>query len=142
MNKIALFLTAALVAGFVSIRITGFCLSERPEGLDEQKLNARIANYRCFKQTLVDSLEALESGHLSLREAQERIRATASRFHPIFLETLALSEPGPTEVERVAHNLVEHVRADQDMAPHLPARVRALEIELEALVCEQQRAAP
>jgi|SRR6516165_3968288 hypothetical protein len=129
MNKIATLLTAALIAGFVAVKMSDDPSLKRSPWMDEQKLQERLRNYQCFKQTLNEALDSLEKGEISLKEAHARVFAAARRFQPEYLEHLSKIEPGTTDDERVARNLVGHLQ----MAEDLQERSRALKIELRAI---------
>jgi hypothetical protein len=66
---------------------------------------------------------------INLKEAHARVCGAARRFQPDYLEHLTQVEPGATDAERVAHNLVGHLRSVEELEP----RARALEIELHAI---------
>jgi hypothetical protein len=126
MNKIATILTAVLIAGFVAMKMSDMQASAPLIWLDDQDFRERLVNYQCFKQTLEGTLASLGKGEFSLKEAHARVCAAARRFQPDYLEHLAEVEPGTTDAERVAHNLVGHIRSIQELEP----RARALEHEL------------
>lgn len=126
MNKIATILTAVLIAGFVAVKMSDMPAPAPLSWMEDQEFRERVVNYQCFKQTLEETLVCLGTGELNLSEAHARVCATARRFQPDYLEHLTKVEPGTTDAERVAHNLVGHLRSVEKLKP----RARALEIEL------------
>jgi hypothetical protein len=126
MNKVATILTAVLIAGFAAVKMSDMPAPAPLNWMDEQEFRERLVNYQCFKQTLEETLVSLGKGELNLKEAHARVCAAARRFQPDYLEHLTQVEPGTTDAERVAHNLVGHLRSVELLEP----RARALEIEL------------
>jgi hypothetical protein len=139
MNKFAILLTTVLAAGFVGLK-----MMETPSGefswSDEQKLQEKLATYRCFKQTLETSVDELGKGEIRLREAHARVLEAARRFHPEFFAHLIRAEPGNSDEQRVAHNLVEHVRSVEEMDPNVRRQLPELEMELQELLMENSPA--
>jgi hypothetical protein len=134
MNKLALLLTAMGIAGIATVKLTGdpFEISVF-NWAAEQKQQEAIANYQSFKQTLDDCLNALAEGRMSLSEAQYRVQSAARCYRPDYLDWLTHAEDGTTNSERVARNLVGHLRASCDAKPHLLMRVEELELEVECI---------
>ena len=126
MNKVATILTAVLIAGFAAVKMSYIPTPAPLDWMDEQQFRERVVNYQCFKQTLEETLISLGKGELNLKDAHARVCAAARRFQPDYLEHLTQVEPGTTDAERVAHNLVGHLRSVEWLEP----RACALEIEL------------
>jgi hypothetical protein len=126
MNKVATILTAVLIAGFAAVKMSDMPAPAPFNWMDEQEFRERLVNYQCFKQTLEETLVSLGKGQLNLKEAHARVCAAARRFQPDYLEHLSQVEPGTTDAERVANNLVGHLRSVEELEP----RARALENEL------------
>jgi hypothetical protein len=137
MNKIALLLTAVLIAGFITINITDCPWALQYDLQDEKKLQERIAAYQCFKETLDDSLEALAKREMTLKEACKQVVSASRQSQPTYLYALRFTESGSTDAERVARNLVYHVGNIEVVDPLISPRLRELEIELEEFVREQ-----
>jgi hypothetical protein len=129
MNKVATILTAMLIAGFAAVKMSGVPAPAPLNWMDEQEFRQRLVNYQCFKQTLEETLVSLGKREINLKEAHARVCGAARRFQPDYLEHLTQVEPGATDAERVAHNLVGHLRSVEELEP----RARALEIELHAI---------
>jgi hypothetical protein len=137
MNKIATLLTGVLVAGFVSLKMTD--TQTEVTGQEELwRVQERLERYYQFKTAFEANLHALEFGTISLKEAQKRAEAAARENNPEYLCHLIHEERGKTDSERVAQNLVGHLRVDQDLKPERAGRLRALQVEL----AEFLRAAP
>jgi hypothetical protein len=126
MNKVATILTAVLIAGFAAVKMSDMPAPAPLNWMDEQEFRERLANYQCFKQTLEETLISLGKAEINLKEAHARVCGAARRFQPDYLEHLTQVEPGATDAERVAHNLVGHLRSVDELEP----RARALETEL------------
>ncbi len=135
MNKVVTILTAVLIAVFVAVKMSDTPAPGQLDWTDEEVLRERLVNYRCFKRSFEETVESLGKGELNLKEAQARVCAAARRFHPDYLEHITHEEPGARDAERVAQNLVGHLRNRQEFQP----RACALEIELHELREEAAR---
>jgi hypothetical protein len=131
MNKVATILTAVLIAGFATVTMSDAPAPSPLYWMDEQEFRERLVSYQCFKQILEETLISLGKGELNLKEAQARVCAAARRFYPDYFEHIAREEVGTTDAERVAHNLVGHLRSME-----LEPRARALESELREMYGE------
>jgi hypothetical protein len=100
---------------------------------DESQFNVTtqkmVVSYCSFKRTLTATLELLAQGKTSLEEARNRVYESALHYHPGYLEHIAKCERGTTPQERVARNLIGHVRSLEERNPTIYVRVSALEIE-------------
>ena len=131
MNKIVILLTGMLVAGFVTVKTTDFLPEQALDSLQEDtKLQEKLDHYQLFKTSFDATLLALESGAISLSEAQTQTLGAARENHPAYLGHLIHEEAGNTDAERVAQNLVGHLRTDLDPGPERALRLRGLENEL------------
>lgn len=130
MYKSAIALTSLLLTGVITVRMMDY---QRDPFLqaNEAQIEERLKNYECFKQTFDDSLEALADAELSLKQAHAQVNAAARQFYPLYIQYLATVEPGRTDEDRVAHNLVGHIRAMIGKRPELAERVRVLDRELQ-----------
>ena len=133
MNKLAILLTTILAAGFVSLKMTEPA-GEECAWADAQKIQEKFASYKCFKETLEITVDELGKGEVRLSEARARVVEAAGRYHPQFFPNLVHAEPGKSDDERVAHNLVGHVRSLEDIDPNIRIHLPALEKELQELV--------
>jgi hypothetical protein len=137
MNKIAIFLTLLVGASFVSVKVMDVDLDDPISSWDEErKIQERVTNYACFKQTLYATIDELKEGQIPLKKAHARIMTAARRYHPDFFVFLIESESGKSDEERVAKNLFEHVDSRAEFHPHLAPRVAALRLELQELLAE------
>jgi hypothetical protein len=90
----------------------------------------RVVSYHCFKGTLSTALDLLASGDIGLEEARARVYESALCYNPGYLQHLADCERGTTPQERVARNLIGHLRSRLQENPALCLRIQALELEL------------
>src|SRR4051812_37045633 len=134
MNKLALFLTAVLAAGFVTIKTAAPPPGPLVPSSNHRKVQERLIAYRCFKPALEDALDALAKGRISLEAACARVADASRGFAPGYLHSLTRAEAGATELERVARNLLGHLKCSEEVNPRLAPRLRALEAELNELV--------
>ncbi len=137
MNKLAILLTVVIVTGFTSVQM----MDSQPEvsvysWADAQATQDRITTYKCFKHTLEATIEELRRGSIRLKEAQSRVLAAARHYYPEFLVHLCLTEPGATDEERVARNLIEHVDNWEDFPPPLGGGPADLMRQLQELLDE------
>ena len=131
MNKIAILLTGVLVASFVTVKTTEFKSDQPLDTLQEDsRVQEKLERYQLFKASFDATLLAMETGAISLREAQRRIQAVARENHPGYLNYLIHEEAGNTDAERIARNLVGHLQIDLDIRPARAPRVHVLEAEL------------
>ena len=137
MNKLAVLLTAVLAAGIVTMKMADGPSEVSPQTVEnERALQERVANYQCFKQVLDGALEGLEKREIGLKAAHARVAAAAREHHPAFYERLRDWEPGASDEERLAHNLVGHLQSMAEDRTHLEPRIRELEMELQEFLCE------
>lgn len=137
MNKIAGLLTAILIAGAVAVKMNDVRFEAPQLWLDEDRdVRELVFRYQSFKEIFDDTLENLGHGKIDLRTARTRVEAASRCYWPAHVEFLTFAENGSTSEERIARNLVEHLRSVQNLEPHLKPRVRELEIELAELLRE------
>lgn len=135
MNKIALLLTSALIAGIAAVNLAGTPAADALKLVDDDRIvQQKVANYRCFKDVLEASLDGLRTRRISLAEAHTRVRSAAQRYRPEFLEMMISSDAGDTDDERLARNLIGHVRSEMAAKPGGARRVSELEAELEVFL--------
>ncbi|HZZ79252.1 MAG TPA: hypothetical protein VFE62_12090 [Gemmataceae bacterium] len=91
-----------------------------------EKVHELLTSYGCFKQTLTATLYLLENGDIKLEEARTRIYDSSLRYYPDYLEHIKLSEHATTDLDRIARNLIGHLKNGGLMAD---LRVLALEVE-------------
>ena len=114
-------------------------ISRFDESQFDDKTQERIVCYHCFKGTLTTTLDLLANGKISLEDARNRIYESALHYNPDYLKQIAMSERGTTPQERVARNLIGHLKSQEERTPTLSARIFALQIELADM---QRRADP
>jgi hypothetical protein len=125
----AIFLTGAFATLLVNLQTPSQSMGRFDESQLNDKTQERIVSYYCFKSTLTTTLELLALGKTSLEEARNRVYESALHYHPGYLKHIAECERGTTSQERVARNLIGHVRSLEEKDPTLDVRVFALEIE-------------
>jgi hypothetical protein len=132
MNKLALFLTAFLVASFVAVRTVDLPDEEFRTWLKrEREVRELTIRYETFKEIFEDTLTALENGVIDLKTARARVAEAARAYNPDHLVALGQYRyPGTTDEERVGHNLVGHLQERAELNPKLKQRVEKLEMEL------------
>jgi hypothetical protein len=141
MNKLITFVAVMVVAALVPLSVMEDYSSQPPLiGAEvtsfDRKTTELLIKYRCFKDTLESAVQALTQGEISLPEATARVHSAAECFCPIYLNRIRFAEKGATSKERIARNLVGHVRSRAEGDPSLTRRGQALRIELECLVSE------
>ncbi len=140
MNKLAMLLTAMLVAGAVVIKMNNDAdvPAVNPlEGVQEtQRVDHLRDDYQSFKEVFDASLVALEKGEITLTDARARVETAARLHNPNYLTYISYYESGKTDEERVARNLAGHLRGTEVFKPHLTERVRELDCELDVYISE------
>ena len=141
MNKTAIFISVVLVSGFVSFKMMDFRFEEPFEAwAEEQRVEDTMVSYQCFKLTFEATLADLKSGEIQLKDAYERIYSVARLHRPQYLFQLRGVEPGRTDEERVAHNLVAHISTLEEFYPNLRERTLDLKSQLQVLLDELRSA--
>jgi hypothetical protein len=136
MKSIATFLFAVLLAGLVTAKLLNYPklfnypLEEPSQWMSTKKVKEKLDNYKCFKQSMNETLTGLENGECNMQDAQALVCAAARRYNPVYLKALHKKESGTTDEQRVANNLVSHLRTIIEVRPDIALRIRALEIEL------------
>jgi hypothetical protein len=139
MYKTAKVLTVLLVSGAATLSIAGNPVTEVRNAREQERIaQEKLLAYQSFKQIFEETMDALMDRQIDLREAQDRVRAAARRFHPEYFEILSLRETGATDEERLAHNMVGYLRSDAAGITYLEARMSALEVELQDFLVELQ----
>src|SRR5207253_48538 len=92
-----------------------------------------VLHYQTFKDALESAVEDLAAGRVRLRQAAYSVRETADVHCPIYLDRLKVVEPGATDEERVAHNLVGHLRDRGIATPEMLDRAAEVECELDTV---------
>jgi hypothetical protein len=108
-------------------------ISRFDEGQFDDETRASVVFYFCFKSTLTTTLDLLARGEIRLEDARTRVYESALRYNPGYLKHIETSERGATARERVARNLIGHLRSVDESDPALQTRIFALEIEFAAL---------
>jgi hypothetical protein len=130
----AVFLTGAFVTLLVSLLTPPHSAVIRADACEfDDATRERVVSYHCFKGTFSTALELLANGEIALEEARARVYESALCYNPGYLQHLADCERGATPQERVARNLIGHLRSRQAENPAIRARVHALELELAEL---------
>jgi hypothetical protein len=91
-----------------------------------EKLNQLIAGQNVVSRSIQEAKRDLIQG-LSLREATAKVYATAVHHNPRHLSNLAESYPLLSAKERVARNLIGHLRQDIEVGRFHPATARTIE---------------
>jgi hypothetical protein len=124
--------TAVVLTGAFGTMIWGLQSIEQaqdtPQPPSAERVRELLATYGCFKHTLTVTLCSLENGELPLEEARVRIHDAALRYFPEYLEHIKESERETNEMDRIARNLIGHLRHDEASIT-LQLRVLALEVE-------------
>jgi hypothetical protein len=138
---IAIFLT--LVAGtvrafqFVNVQGENETLVDLSDAaLQDKKVGELVVTYYTFKSALEANINDLTVGTITLRDARDNVAAAARRLHPGYFTHIGLSEEGTTDEERIARNLVGHVRSNEEVTPNPNSRLPLIEKELRALLAE------
>jgi hypothetical protein len=130
----AVFLTGAFATLLVSLLTPTHATTIRVDAAEfDDATRERVVSYHCFKGSLSTALELLASGEIGLEEARNRVYESALNYNPGYLQHLADCERGKTPQERVARNLIGHLRSRQAGSSAIRARIHALELELAEL---------
>jgi hypothetical protein len=133
MNKLAVLFAILLASGLVTVRLIDF-----PNGTTahNRDICEEFVRYHCFKRAFEVTIDELANGELSLKRACARTHGLADAHHPNYIAFLSLAELGATDEERVARNLVAHVRACQEWKPTSRQPLPRLEAELQSYLSE------
>ena len=123
MNKLTTFVAVMAAAGLATLKVMEDAppppkISAEVTSFDDETTE-RVITYRCFKDTLESSLQALARGKISLAEATLRVQCAAGWFCPMYLDRIRIAEEGTTPNERVARNLLGHLYSQEELDPHL-----------------------
>ena len=130
----AVFLTGAFATLLVSLLTPTHSTIVRADACEfDDATRERVATYHCFKGAFTTALDLLATGEIRLDEASARVYESAVCFNPTYLHHLNDCERGTTPQERVARNLIGHLRCWQTENPAIRARIHALELELAEL---------
>jgi len=91
-------------------------------------------HYQTFKDTLQSAVNDLAAGRVRLRQATHAVRAMADVHCPVYLDRLKLVEPGTSDDERIAHNLIGHLRDRGLVEPEMLERAERVECELDTVL--------
>jgi hypothetical protein len=130
----ALFLTSAFATLLVSLQTPTQSVTIRADATEfDNATREKVVSYHCFKGTLTTTLELLARGEIGLEEARDRVYESALHCNPTYLLHLVNCERGASPQERVARNLIGHLRCQGQIDPATRARIHALERELAEL---------
>ncbi len=146
MTRTAILVIAMSAAGLMTLHVMHrFSEPTQRDTFDvtefDEATTEYMMHYEQFKAALKSSLSDLTQRKANLAEATERVYFSARAHSPIYLERICVSEIGKTHEERIARNLIGHLRDLQEVNPHIGERVIELDIELETWLCEQERVA-
>lgn len=136
MNKLAVFFALVLVSGWTMVKLLGDSPNRIGRVLSDREIQERYVAYHAFKQSFDATVDELGKGNLRLRTACARIQGMADAYNATYLIHLPSAESGRTDSERIARNLVGHVRSWQDRKPDYRANLVRLQTELDAFVAE------
>jgi predicted small metal-binding protein len=105
-----------------------------PPGPTSGEVRERFVRYRVFKDALESALADLAERKIALKEAQVRVSDAARDYQPEHFFYLRCWEQGDSDDERVARNLVGHIRES-----HGDCVLPELETEMEHLVIELRK---
>lgn len=90
-------------------------------------------HYQTFKDTLEAAVSDLAAGRVRLRKAACSVREMADLHCPTYLDRLKVVEPGASDEERIAHNLIGHLRDRGFVEPEMLDRAEEVECELDTV---------
>ena len=137
MTRFALFAAVMFVAALATVTLIEepapqkSCRVVTQFDQETQELSIR---YEHFKATLNGALNDLARNKGRLHDAVYGVRDASYVYCPIYVDRLQTAERGATPEERVARNLIGHLRDMEDADPRLAGRTAALVSELEALL--------
>ena len=138
MTRVSVFVIVMFTAGLVTLSWI-----DEPEKTDEasaavtqfdEQTMEMVVHYESFKSTLDSALADLEGRRINLSEATIRVYGAAKLHSPVYLDRIRHSDGGKTSEERVARNLIGHLRSFEEMKPRLRDRIEELDSELTALL--------
>ncbi len=130
----AIFLTGAFATLLVSLLTPSPSTNLRADATDfDDATRAKVVSYLCFKGSLTTALDLLARGDIRLEDARDQVYESALCYNPTYLLHIADCERGATPQERVARNLIGHLRCRQQESPAIRLRIHALEVELAEL---------
>jgi hypothetical protein len=97
---------------------------------NEQETNEKVTAHQRFRTVLQPTIRALADGKIALRDASADVYTAAQANSPIYLQMTAITEPGKSVEERIAHNLIGHLEDLIESEIVAPARLAALQAEL------------
>jgi hypothetical protein len=137
-------ITAGVVLIGVIATLPAYVPEEQPSPssvVDESEFNDKtremVVCYTCFKEALTTTIDLLQEDKITLREARDRVYETAQRHWPEYLVNLERVEQGTTHQERVARNLLGHLRSLAECDLTALPRVRAVEMELTEMIRQE-----
>lgn len=141
MHKYATILAfAVLTSGYVAVRATCDIEDEtaanEPAPASSEQVQEMVRSYRLFKITFQGTVESLRRHEIALRDAQARVAEASREYNPKYLRWLSIAEKGGTLTERVARNLIGHVRSLEKEHPTRPSPLPELEQELSEFIAE------
>ncbi len=135
----AIFLTGAFTTALANLHMPSQSAQCRFDDTQfDDKTREMVLSYYSFKSTLTATLELLAQGKICLGDAGNQVYEAALCHNPSYLKHLESCEQGTTPRERVARNLIGHLRSSAETNPAICVRIFALEIEF----AELQRASP
>ena len=142
MMRLAFFLTTLLTTFLATMFATDLtddrALNFSAIVRQDQRVHEQSVRYYHFKGTFQATIEALARGEMTLREGQARVLTLAHEFNPDYLNHLKLSEVGASDEERLARNLVAHVRFLEEILPNPDSHLPELEADLNKILQEMR----
>jgi hypothetical protein len=129
-------LMAVLVGRELIFSATGDSLDLQEILANDQVTRQKWLAYQRFKAVLEATLDYLAAGDIPLKEACRRVHQAAKFDCPTYIRVLPRTDWGKTIQERIARNLLAHVRDQARIHPRFRSRVAALETELQELIVE------
>ena len=136
MTRFSMISAICLTGAFVTLVATIDTAPDKLMALNaerNEKISDMLVSYYCFENTKTTTVELLAKGQISLVEACDLVLESATRHHPDYLTNIEISDPAPTAQERIARNLIGHLRSNEGDGRVLSSRVQALELELAVL---------
>lgn len=137
MMRLTTLVAVMFAAGLATLKLT----DRSEQGLGDQqtinvfddKTHEMVLHYGFFKSSFESALRDLGHGRIHLREAVYQVREAGVVYCPIYLNRLAFAEAGATLDERIARNLLGHLRDQETANPRYAGRSTALQVELDAM---------
>ena len=137
MNKSVTMLSVLATAGIIALKTMDVsALLPDPRDFWPETNQQNVQNYYAFKAQFSGILNELGAEKITLREANFRVESLARSLWPNYIANLSMSETGKTQQERMARNLVGHIKNFAEFGELPVSRGIAVEAELDEMLAD------